>query len=649
MSTTTQTPEEGDPPPVEAEDLEDRDREATNDPDVPKAPKQREGPAVEQPDAGEVEDEVVPPGKRVKRQDSPTKTSAEIVHDARMEHIANRAKVKARAGDIDWDGEGAQAIRAAPTQPDTDHPRSLEPLEPARRRMGVSVDLISESNTNPRKVYGDLTELAENIRRMGIAQNLLARPLGGGRFELVFGHRRLRAAKLIGLTEVPLDVLDLNDQQVLEFQLTENLERESLHPLEEAEGIGRLQALHGRTVKEIAELFGMSERWVYARTQLNRLCPEGRKAFSDKLLATDTAILISAIASPKLQAEITEKVIAPQGFEKEPMSFRAAREFMRENYTTDLRGVAFDRKDPLLVPDAGPCTTCPKRSGNNPDLFETKRADVCEDVTCFKAKLDAHWDLERQRAQRAGKKALTLTDGKKIFKNGTPSFDSPWVELDAPCPSDSKKRTWREVLGDEAIKDAAAAVTDAGEPLVHVAPDATGRAHDLMKRDDALLLAKEKELKWAKREAEQQEESKPASKEKVASDELEDRILRAVEDDVIARAVAAVEKEGESAPALRMIAFGLADRGYPAEVIARRGMDNERDLTAFIERATLHPLRGLIFELAVSEWVRGHRGFSDELHVLAKAFKINLDAVEKAQRQSQGAEGLFEKKKKPKK
>ena len=93
-------------------------------------------------------------------------------------------------------------------------------MTPARERRIVEVPVgrLRESPTNPRRTYGDLSELAESIKRQGILQASVARPVGE-RLEVVFGHRRLRAAKLAGLRTVPVDVVEMDDRQALEAQL----------------------------------------------------------------------------------------------------------------------------------------------------------------------------------------------------------------------------------------------------------------------------------------------------------------------------------------------------------------------------------------------------------------------------------------------
>ena len=105
---------------------------------------------------------------------------------------------------------------------------------------------------------GALYELAESIRAQGIMQPILVRPIGEGRYEIIAGERRSRAAKLAGLTEVPVLVKDVPDEAAAAMALIENIQREDLNPLEEAQGLQRLTAEFGLTHEQAAQAVGRS-------------------------------------------------------------------------------------------------------------------------------------------------------------------------------------------------------------------------------------------------------------------------------------------------------------------------------------------------------------------------------------------------------
>lgn len=232
-----------------------------------------------------------------------------------------------------------------------------------------------------------LAELAESIKTVGLLSPIIVRIIDGV-FEIVAGERRYLAAKLAGLEHIDASVRDLTDDQVLEVQLVENLQREDLHELAEAEGYEALQKLN-HTAEAIADKVGKSKAYVYARMKLLALCKDARKAFYEGKLSASTALLLARIPNDKLQAQALKE--NTQDRWDGPMSYRAAAEHIQNNYMLRLSDAGFKTEDPELVPAAGACGACPKRSGNQKELFgDVKGADICTDTVCFAAKRQAH-------------------------------------------------------------------------------------------------------------------------------------------------------------------------------------------------------------------------------------------------------------------
>src|SRR5690606_35277598 len=132
-------------------------------------------------------------------------------------------------------GMGLEAL-LGPKVDDT--PRTAGDGKPTTLRL----DLMQAGKYQPRTRMdeGSLYELAESIRTQGIMQPILVRPIGGGRYEIIAGERRSRAAKLAGLNEVPVLVREVPDEAAAVMALIENIQREDLNPLEEAQGLQRL-------------------------------------------------------------------------------------------------------------------------------------------------------------------------------------------------------------------------------------------------------------------------------------------------------------------------------------------------------------------------------------------------------------------------
>lgn len=122
----------------------------------------------------------------------------------------------------------------------------------------IGLDEIETNPDQPRTNVGDLKELARSIESKGVLEPLLVRPIGDGRYRIIAGERRFRAAMEAGLTEVPCIEFDVPENEGLEIALIENLHRKDLHPFEEAEGYAGLLSRHGYTHQQTADAVGKS-------------------------------------------------------------------------------------------------------------------------------------------------------------------------------------------------------------------------------------------------------------------------------------------------------------------------------------------------------------------------------------------------------
>lgn len=136
---------------------------------------------------------------------------------------------------------------------------SLEEIS-ASSAVRLKINEIEPNRDQPRKEFDEtaLSELADSIAQHGIIQPLLVRPLSDGAYQLVAGERRWRAARLAGLSEVPVVVRELSDSEAMEIALIENLQREDLNPIEEAQGLKLLIDTYGLTQEECADRVGKS-------------------------------------------------------------------------------------------------------------------------------------------------------------------------------------------------------------------------------------------------------------------------------------------------------------------------------------------------------------------------------------------------------
>lgn len=159
-------------------------------------------------------------------------------------------------------------------------------MERKSKLQMIAVDKLHPHPQNPRKVIGDVTELAESIKANGILQNLTVVPMNDDwtEFTVIIGHRRLAAAKQAGLTELPCAVVEMTEKEQLSTMLTENMQRSDLTVYEEAKGCQLLLDL-GDTVAEVAKKTGFSESKIRRRV---KLCELDEEAFKESQIRQPT-------------------------------------------------------------------------------------------------------------------------------------------------------------------------------------------------------------------------------------------------------------------------------------------------------------------------------------------------------------------------
>jgi ParB family chromosome partitioning protein len=152
----------------------------------------------------------------------------------------------------------------------------------------IDIDSIRPNPYQPRKQFskGALEELCESIQQYGVIQPINVRKISNSKYELVAGERRLRAAVMAGLKEIPAIVININDNDSAVLALIENLQREDLNYLEEAEGYSNLINEHGLTQEELAQKIGKSQSTVANKIRLLRLPPLVKKILSDNNLTS---------------------------------------------------------------------------------------------------------------------------------------------------------------------------------------------------------------------------------------------------------------------------------------------------------------------------------------------------------------------------
>jgi ParB/RepB/Spo0J family partition protein len=323
--------------------------------------------------------------------------------------------------------------------------------------------VLSQMRASPdnRKRFSELglTELAASIKAMGVVQPILIRPVTPTAeqpeiYEIVAGERRYRASIIAGLLDIPTMIRTLSDLDAAKIRILENLQREDPHPIEEAEGYQLLMLQHGYNADQLADEIKKSRAYVYARLKLCALTNEVRDMVFNDVIPTSTALLIARIPVPALQIKALHEVIRPNGASIEQMSVRRAAEHIQQNYMLDLTTAIFKTTDAKLVPTAGPCTTCPKRAGNDPLVFEGIRADVCTDPVCFAEKKAAHHTAIFERAEKNGVPVVADAEGRRqLFAQRWASFaefvrpDANIFQFNRNAPATKNSGTPMSILG----------------------------------------------------------------------------------------------------------------------------------------------------------------------------------------------------------
>jgi len=184
------------------------------------------------------------------------------------------------------------------------------PEEPRERVQRVALDRVVPCPFQPRKDFSPetLRELADSIKEQGIVQPLIVRERNG-HLELIAGERRWRAAQLLGLTEVPVIVREADDRAVLQLALIENLQRENLNPVEEAQGYSQLVEQFALTQEEVAVKVGKSRAVVANSLRLLRLPAEVQGYLREGRLSVGHAKVILGLAAEKHQKTAAERIL----------------------------------------------------------------------------------------------------------------------------------------------------------------------------------------------------------------------------------------------------------------------------------------------------------------------------------------------------
>lgn len=345
----------------------------------------------------------------------------------------------------------------------------------------LALDALAPSRTNRPVVENEaLLEMAATIKLYGVLQPILVRKLPAERLqdtfedaatrhathEIIAGERRWRAARIAGLRNIPVLIVDADAPHALVMQLVENLHRTDLTPLDEAMGILRLIEEHNYTREQAAEAIRKSRTHVFEALRLPGLCPDALLALRQGTLKRSVALLVAQRPTPALQQEFTRKVLTG-GPDNGPLSYRAALDLARRSYMTDLAQAPFALDDAALLAKAGACTQCPKRTGAAPELWAKQGTDVCTDTACFADKKEAHYARITLQAKERGRKVITGAEARELMPTEGAN-PTGYILLDKPRKGDTEPL--RKLLGEEVPEGKVVLIESPSGAMVEAVP-----------------------------------------------------------------------------------------------------------------------------------------------------------------------------------
>jgi ParB family transcriptional regulator, chromosome partitioning protein len=384
--------------------------------------------------------------------------------------------------------------------------------------MMLPVDDIVFDSKQPRKFFDELAmrELTESVKEIGILQPIIVRPgvsIGTGHkqpqrpgYMVISGERRLRAAYAAELTEVPVVIREgLSDQEILEIQITENLQRKDVNPMEE--GIAFEQLKRTYTIEEIAHRVGKSAQYVAQRISLTNLTDGWQQIMFDGKITLTQAYKLARI-SPEVQNEAYKEAIDKDGDVRE-----YSLDSMIDLEDHNLDSATFQTEDEDLYPEAGPCGSCRYNSANDNLLFpDLNKKRICHNSAC--------WTIKSSRAYKVTLEEI-VSDPNMVFVHA--------------CYSPDKE----EKAKIKAAEELGVKVLGHGDYEILKEPTAVGTLEEY-------LAEQKKEFDWDEMDAEEQKEALRDWKDEYASEKEDYEEEKAEYDRDIQDAVKAFVVAGDS-------------------------------------------------------------------------------------------------------
>jgi ParB-like chromosome segregation protein Spo0J len=403
------------------------------------------------------------------------------------------------------------------------------------------------------------------------------------------------------LSDVPVLVRRLTDEQAWEVQQIENLQREGLSEIEEAEGLQQMieRKIYGETwtesVKVLSEKLGKSQSHIAGRLSLIKLGAGARQALSKGELDVTIATLVASIPDPEKQAQAVEEIKGGR-WNNEPMTFKEAKAYIEREFRRSLKGAPFDPADAELYAEAGSCSLCPMRMAPN----------VCTNTSCYEKKKELTRQALAAKYHKQGR--VVVEDSKNVFPYGDSyiAHNCGYVKASDTCHDDPRGRSYKELLAKHALP--AIAFTKDGQ-AVEVYPSKG--------LNDCIRGAGHKFL----------EEKKEKRKEELAEEKLEKAVSLEIAKDILRVVESEDEPEKATDATLRyLLAEKLEDYSTSMRmkrVFARRGEPEVETDELWLEKLTPAAVRGYLVELQLM----GYDGDFGAATEVAPMFEVQAHIV----------------------
>lgn len=320
---------------------------------------------------------------------------------------------------------------------------STSPAAGADVIQRIPVDKIAPHPKNAREIFGGVDAIAASMKEAGINDTPIrvrVRPHKAGAYQLIYGEQRWRAAKKAKLTHLRAEVVEATDAEAIAMMLRENFARSDLHPIEEANAI-QILLEQGRTHEEIAAEYGVSRQVIARRARLSALSAKWRKrlkADPDKEPIAGWPVRYLELVAT-LEPEAQDLLLATHArdhwdaFRDEHFRYQDL-ERVVANASHEIARAPWPLDDDVLLPAAGSCLACRKRSSCRPELFDTKelgeptgdakkppKGDRCLDVACWNAKSVAQIKRRQAEVKKEHGKVVLIQGGHQ--RHATPGGD----------------------------------------------------------------------------------------------------------------------------------------------------------------------------------------------------------------------------------